>query len=901
MTATATANNSPTIERPGGLARIERFRRDLLRLPTGLRLCRVDANKTPIGGIDASEFSPQEAAELDLMPPAWGLKSGPASGVVVLDLDAEGWRESFQAVTGHTVEDLPATLSWTSGKPGRSGRAFTVPPEWWPALRNRRPWSNDDGETLWELRWDRHQAVIIGTHPETGRYRWRPGGDPKDVGLAVAPDWLLEPLAVQELPDTEPITPTAEDTERAVQMLAHIDPAAHTSYGDWLRAGMALHDTDPDLLSVWVEWSRQMPNFDEAECLEKWSSLGKGHRGRSATIRTLHYLAKAGGYREPRRCKASSPRAGAAKTCAPTLQYGGASGTPTVQGVNRSNPSARRALQALIRAHYTVRWNELRREVEIDGNAMLSIELADQFLADQHGIEAPRDRVRGAFQYVARSNPYNPVAAYFDGLAARTDLEPLTPTEVASRFGVADDDHLSHELLARHLVGAYRRGIKPGHQHDQVLILQGSQGLGKSTAIHALAPNGMAAARTEIKALEDREFLTTVNSVWLLEIEEIDRVLRSRSAAEFKGFVARRFDNYVEKWETQSTDHPRRSVLFGTTNEIEVLHDHTGNRRAWLVPVVHQADPLWIAANRDRIWKSVASWSKDGLDNWLPIADPASRKAEERAAGAMISDPWETAIRAELERVPDPELNGIAQAVLIQQVFSDLGLERITRDVQMRTTRIVTGSTFRTHEGRYAWVQQRRRYRNPSGLVAPPGSGYMPVRVDGGDDGAVPTSPPVPTRADRSDGGWHAQEASGVTGSDAPFQPFQPSLEGEEIENKGVEDTAAHHHAQPSTPAQLGRLGRHRLERPEIPCAAVDMPVPTVGTGSARQLSEVGTPESSPTGRAAAKEDGAPSPWRVVGRTNPNHPLRTWTITDGAQTIENVPHYRLPEYGIART
>jgi hypothetical protein len=292
---------------------------DLLALPSDCRLVRVGRDKTPLAGrgwFDADNYTPDEAATLNgTAPPAWGVKTGPISGQLVLDLDAPGWRESIEEVTGHPISDLPRTIAWTSGKPDRSGHLFMVPEEWWPHLANRRPftrpWREGDplGEggkkspvTVWELRWDRHQSVVMGAHPETGRYRWLPDRSPHDISdPAVAPDWLLQALLVQEHPEAPVVVPTTEDADRAVAMLEHIDPVAHSSYSEWLRVGMALHHTNPGLLAAWVEWSRQMPNFDEAECLAKWDGFGKGHKGRPATIATLHHLAQAGGYREPKR------------------------------------------------------------------------------------------------------------------------------------------------------------------------------------------------------------------------------------------------------------------------------------------------------------------------------------------------------------------------------------------------------------------------------------------------------------------------------------------------------------------------------------------------------------------------------------------------------------------------
>jgi hypothetical protein len=304
---------------------------DLAALPTDWRLVRVGRNKRPLveSWFDADDYSPDDAASLNgSSPPAWGLKSGPVSGVVILDLDAEGWRDSFQQITGHPITDLPHTIAWSSGKPGRSGHAFQVDPDWWPHLRNRvafaRPWREGDplsanGKrepiTLWELRGDRHQSVIIGAHPETGSYRWLPGRSPQEIpDPAMAPDWLLEAMVVQELQDAPPVQPSSDDAARAVAMLGHLPAVEHSSYDSWLRVGMALHHTDPGLLTAWVDWCRPMSNFDEAECLAKWESFGKGHKGQPATIRTLHYLAKQHGYKEPKRSGKKQQQAGPARS-----------------------------------------------------------------------------------------------------------------------------------------------------------------------------------------------------------------------------------------------------------------------------------------------------------------------------------------------------------------------------------------------------------------------------------------------------------------------------------------------------------------------------------------------------------------------------------------------------------
>jgi len=235
---------------------------------------------------------------------AVGVLTGPPSGgLLAVDFDGPEGPTKFAEVSGYKATDLPRTIGVTSGKPSRGQRFFTVDRDWWPYLANRKVWNGVDGKACLELRWNHCQSAIAGAHPETPGYRWLPTSSPSEISdPATAPDWLLELLVVQEHPDAAPVIPTAGDADRAVAMLDSVPAAEYTSYTDWLRIGMALHHTDPGLLTLWVKWCKGMGDaFDEAECLRKWESFGKGHSGRSATIATLHYLAKKHGYKEPPR------------------------------------------------------------------------------------------------------------------------------------------------------------------------------------------------------------------------------------------------------------------------------------------------------------------------------------------------------------------------------------------------------------------------------------------------------------------------------------------------------------------------------------------------------------------------------------------------------------------------
>jgi predicted P-loop ATPase len=426
-------------------------------------------------------------------------------------------------------------------------------------------------------------------------------------------------------------------------------------------------------------------------------------------------------------------------------------------------------LQRFIQNNHQVRLNEVTGLVEVDGHVFTDIELADQWLAHVYGIEVEKTTAVGVFNYVAASSPYNPIAEYIDSLRRLQGLRLVDMRDIARAFGIESGDHASQELLARHLVGHIERGLAPGTsraKHDQILVLIGVQGTRKSSSIRALAPQGLYDSATAVRNLEDWNFLPKLNAAWIFEFDECELMLRMRSAPEFKGFITRISDRFTPKYKQQSRDYPRRAVLWGTTNNTEVLNDHTGNRRVWIIPTgSRNCDPDWIAINRDSIWATVMTWRDWGLANYLSDESNTAIVAAERAQQASLSDPWERDIQAALESEPAYVQQGVAQDLLMRR---HLGVELgggQDRKAQMRVTKVITSSGFTTHDGKYRWENAKRRFPDLHPLEGwsltgqRPRSGYI----------AVLCSDPDPTSTEKVGSGlmpWQNSDLSEL------FQPF---------------------------------------------------------------------------------------------------------------------------------
>jgi P4 family phage/plasmid primase-like protien len=85
---------------------------------------------------------------------------------------------------------------------------------------------------------------------------------------------------------------TAANSEVA-KLLNCIDPAVHDSYELWLHVGMILKNTDPNLKSLWIDWSRRcVDKFDLASCDSTWKAMNDNGALKLASLR--YYAQKYG-------------------------------------------------------------------------------------------------------------------------------------------------------------------------------------------------------------------------------------------------------------------------------------------------------------------------------------------------------------------------------------------------------------------------------------------------------------------------------------------------------------------------------------------------------------------------------------------------------------------------------
>lgn len=257
-------------------------------------------------------------------------------------------------------------------------------------------------------------------------------------------------------------------------------------------------------------------------------------------------------------------------------------------------------------------------------------------------ISVSKDTAADASIRVAKENAINPPREFLSRLD--WDGKRRLDTWLSYYLG-ADEQPLEYLALvgAKWLIGAVSRVFEPGCKFDSVLILEGSQGLGKSMALRSLATfGGEDFFLDSVGDIRSKDTLMTMQGKLIVEIAELASFRKSENE-EIKAFITRQVDEYRPPYGRTVVKRPRYFVLAGSTNEIDegYLTDDTGNRRYWPVKcksidadaVEHDAGQLWAEA--------VVRYQK-GERTWLTSEEAVFSSHEQKQR--FMEDAWQERI-----------------------------------------------------------------------------------------------------------------------------------------------------------------------------------------------------------------------------------------------------------------
>lgn len=220
------------------------------------------------------------------------------------------------------------------------------------------------------------------------------------------------------------------------------------------------------------------------------------------------------------------------------------------------------------------------------------------------------------------------------------DGKPRAESFFIDVLGVEDNQY-NRECTRKWLLASLTRLFDNGIKFDEMIILQGGQGIGKSTTLQRLSLGYY----TDITEKISDEVTFKVLRTWLVELSELSTMVKTDSDT-FKAWLSATKDTVRKRYATDPTDHPRTFAVLGTTNNKEILKDRTGNRRYWLMYCekdrikhsIWSLDYEYIL----QLWSEVYQWylSKESL----LISEETKQYMENLSSDALEYDPLEEKI-----------------------------------------------------------------------------------------------------------------------------------------------------------------------------------------------------------------------------------------------------------------
>lgn len=327
------------------------------------------------------------------------------------------------------------------------------------------------------------------------------------------------------------------------------------------------------------------------------------------------------------------------------------------------------------------------------------------------GVNATPDIVMQAVTMVARETAFHPIREWLEGLKwdGRGRLNDWLQTHV----GAADTPY-TRAVGSRYLISAVARIYRPGCKVDCALILEGKQGIGKSTLLRSLFDPWFT---DEIADLGTKDSAMQLLGVWSIELAELDALDRVE-VRRIKSWISRTDDHYRPPYGRTVIDVPRQCVFCGSTNDSGYLRDPSGGRRFW--PIKCSNKKVNIKAFyevREQLWAEALSRFRSN-EIWDLREDNLVEAAKEEQADRYEGDVWDPEMAEWLHRrFPPNQYNsdGYDKVRIGEVLDGAIGLEksRWTRSDELRVIRFLKVNGWERWQQRNRDQSREWLYRRP--------------------------------------------------------------------------------------------------------------------------------------------------------------------------------------------
>lgn len=449
---------------------------------------------------------------------------------------------------------------------------------------------------------------------------------------------VLAALPVQYLPDNAFVD---------FPLINLDDPNPPEARTPWLIVGQALHDTyDGSLqgLMMWQNWSKKGSKYDEQAIMACWRSYSTAVEPRY-TFATVLKLFNAQRPQYPDMLY---------KPDKPPMPLSTDLNISTYCKFARVR-ARYNVVTGLVETIFDPRYIPSVLEFAPTTHVISDIDFAASLLESEFIKQGFRDnstlrKTRRILSVYAQANHYSPITDYFTNTLHPWDKRSRIPELVATISDSASHPEYAiyvRKWLIQVMAAVFTTRERP-NQLNNVLILQGDQGVGKTFWVQSLFPPALRQYCISSKSIVMSQFRNDMvklnmelTNTLICNINEIDTVFASKTFSEFKQFLDNTVDKIVLPYGATPTEVLRRTVFIGSTNLEQIFVDSTGNRRFMLIKSAsfnykHHID-------LDQLWAEAYHLYQQGETWWLdPDRDKqvviAQQEANQLAMAAADSD-----------------------------------------------------------------------------------------------------------------------------------------------------------------------------------------------------------------------------------------------------------------------
>ena len=242
-----------------------------------------------------------------------------------------------------------------------------------------------------------------------------------------------------------------------------------------------------------------------------------------------------------------------------------------------------------------------------------------------------------AFTKIADDRHFHPVRDYLNSLPEWDGTKRVE--DLFIKYLKADDTEYVRTVTRKTFAASVARIMVPGTKFDCVPVLDGDQGIGKSTIVKDLVTQDYYSETLSLTDMDDKSGAEKLQGFWIVEIGELAG-MKKADIEKVKAFLSTSDDKYRPSYGKVVESHPRQCIIIATVNgERGYLRDITGNRRFWIIKV-HQKKQKkswnFDDAFRAQFWAEAKKIWKSG--ERLYLEGDILEEAEEAQRGAMEAD-----------------------------------------------------------------------------------------------------------------------------------------------------------------------------------------------------------------------------------------------------------------------